>query len=89
MITAQEQAIAVGRMLLDTASIEAALPERSRASLADGLAGTALLHARLSGTDPAFAAAAARHWDRAAQLIRQSRGSAPEPSPTGAGSPLP
>jgi hypothetical protein len=70
--TAQEQALTIGHLLLETASVEDALPERSRASLAHGLAGTALLHARLSAADPAFAVAAARHWDRAAQLIRRS-----------------
>ncbi|MGH3190107.1 MAG: lanthionine synthetase LanC family protein [Streptosporangiaceae bacterium] len=75
MTTAQEQALTVGRLLLETASVEDALPERSRASMAHGLAGTALLHARLSAADPVFAVAASRHWERAAQLIRRSNDS--------------
>ena len=77
MTTAQEQALTVGHLLLETASVEGTLPERSRGSLAHGLAGTALLHARLSAADPAFAVAAARHWERAAQLIRCSQATAP------------
>jgi hypothetical protein len=38
------------------------------ASLSRGLAGTALLHARLSAHHPEFEAAAGLHWARAAQL---------------------
>ncbi|WP_283132821.1 lanthionine synthetase C family protein [Rhizohabitans arisaemae] len=59
-------AFAVAERLLDPESVAAAVPGPGTASLARGLAGTALLHARLSATDPVFAAAADHHWAKAA-----------------------
>ncbi|MGH3429089.1 MAG: lanthionine synthetase C family protein, partial [Mycobacteriales bacterium] len=44
------------------------------APLASGLAGTALLHARLSTTDPVFATAAIRHWETSAVYTRRYGG---------------
>ncbi len=50
----------------------AAVPGRAAGSLAHGLAGTALLHARLSAADPAFARAAEAHWSWAALHAKQA-----------------
>lgn len=58
--------MAVAERLLDPERVVAAAPSYGIATLADGLPGTALLHARLSGVDPVFAAAASAHWDAAA-----------------------
>jgi hypothetical protein len=54
------------RLLACDPVIAAAGP--AAASLSRGLAGTALLHARLSAIDQRFEAAAALHWTRAAQI---------------------
>jgi hypothetical protein len=75
--TALEQALEIGRLLADPDAVVGVLPEQHGASLAHGLAGTALMHARLSAADPALAHAAARHWERAAQLTRHSGATAP------------
>lgn len=58
------QALEIAQRLLDPIDVLAATP--GDASLGSGLAGTALLHARLSAADRIFAAAAARHWTAAA-----------------------
>jgi len=65
-----QQTLATAERLLDPADVLAAIPAGG-ASLARGLAGTALLHARLSHTDPIFEAAAVRHWSAAAAHARQ------------------
>ncbi len=70
-----QQAVATAERLLDPDDVLAAAPEAAGPSLAGGLAGTALLHARLAATDPAFAAAATRHWTVAAAHARRYRGS--------------
>lgn len=57
-------ALATAERLLDPAVINGS-------SLADGLAGTALLHARLSAVDPVFVDAARRHWELAARNARE------------------
>ncbi|MDT3395299.1 lanthionine synthetase C family protein [Streptomyces sp. B1866] len=62
------QAMAVARALLDPQRVAAALTPSAAATLSDGLAGTALLHACLSHTGPEFATAAAHHWEAAARL---------------------
>jgi hypothetical protein len=62
-----ELAVAVADRLLDPEQIITATGPAST-SLSRGLAGTALLHARLSTLDPRFAAAADLHWARAARI---------------------
>lgn len=62
----QQQALAGAKRLLRIDDVLAAVQPAARGSLAHGLAGTALLHARLSATDSTFAAAAAAHWTEAA-----------------------
>jgi hypothetical protein len=69
---AGQQALEIARRLLDPADVLAATP--GNASLGSGLAGTALLHARLSSLDPAFAAAATRHWTAAATHAQRHAG---------------
>jgi class I lanthipeptide synthase len=69
-----QQALAAAERLLNPKDILAAAPGGAGASLASGLAGTALLHARLSTTDPVFAAAATRHWAAAAAHARRYPG---------------
>ncbi|RKN10453.1 lanthionine synthetase C family protein [Streptomyces radicis] len=66
--TPGESAVATARGLLDPERVVAALTPRAAATLCDGLAGTALLHACLAHTGPEFAAAAARHWESAARM---------------------
>jgi hypothetical protein len=70
-----QQALATAERLLNPADILAAVPADDGASLARGLAGTALLHARLSRIDATFEAAAIRHWAGAAAHARQHGGS--------------
>ncbi|WP_059013475.1 lanthionine synthetase C family protein [Streptomyces specialis] len=71
--TLAEQAVAVARALLDPERVAAAVPPQAAATLSDGLAGTALLHACLAHIGPEFTTAAARHWAAAGRL----RGDAP------------
>lgn len=66
------QALEIAQRLLDPADVLAATP--GDASLGSGLAGTALLHARLSAVDPMFAVAAARHWTAAATHAQRRAG---------------
>lgn len=68
--TAGGQALEIAQRLLDPTKVLAAAP--GDASLGSGLAGTALLHARMSAADPMFAAAAARHWIAAATHSRRA-----------------
>lgn len=60
----RHQALAIAERLLNTEEILAAVPA---GGFLNGLAGTALLHARLACVDPVFARAAVRHWTAAAQ----------------------
>lgn len=69
-----QQALATAERLLDPENVLAAVPASAGASLASGLAGTALLHARLSTTDPVFATAATRHWETCAVHARRYGG---------------
>lgn len=69
---AAQQAFAVAERLLEPDSVTTAVPASAAGSLAHGLAGTALLHARLSATDPVFAQAAAAHWSQAAFQTKQA-----------------
>ncbi|MGH3900481.1 MAG: lanthionine synthetase C family protein [Pseudonocardiaceae bacterium] len=69
-----QQALATAERLLDPENVLAAVPASAGASLAGGLAGTALLHARLSTTDPVFATAAIRHWETCAVHARRYGG---------------
>jgi hypothetical protein len=71
--TAEAQAVAVAERLLQPETVLAAVPGPEGASLAHGLAGTALLHARLATLDPVFRAAADRHWAAAASHARRNR----------------
>lgn len=71
-MAAGEQALEIARRLLDPADVLAAVP--GDASLGSGLAGTALLHARLSAADPIFATAATRHLTAAATCARRRPG---------------
>ena len=70
-----QHALATAERLLDPGNVLAAVPGAAGASLASGLAGTALLHARLSATDKIFATAAIRHWGAAAAHAQRYRGS--------------
>lgn len=63
--------LTVAERLLDPAVTIRAVGEADAASLNRGLAGTALLHARLSSLDPMFARAAIRHWSEAAAHLRR------------------
>ncbi|MGH3755571.1 MAG: lanthionine synthetase C family protein [Pseudonocardiaceae bacterium] len=69
-----QQALATAERLLDPENVLAAAPGPAGVSLASGLAGTALLHARLSTTDPVFATAATRHWATGAAHTRRYGG---------------
>lgn len=69
----RQQALATAERLLNTEDILAAVP--AGGSL-NGLAGSALLHARLAAVDPVFAQAAVRHWAAASQNPGPYRGSA-------------
>ncbi|HUY47102.1 MAG TPA: lanthionine synthetase C family protein [Streptosporangiaceae bacterium] len=71
-----QQALTTAERLLNADDVLTAVPTAASASLARGLAGTALLHARLSLTDPAFEAAAVRHWAAAAHATRHGDSSA-------------
>jgi len=67
-----QQAVMVAERLLDPEQVMAAVPGRPGACL-QGLAGTALLHARLSAVSPDFTAAARAHWSAAARAPGTSR----------------
>jgi hypothetical protein len=69
----RQQALATAQRLLNTEEILAAVPA---GGFLNGLAGTALLHARLAAVDPVFAQAAVRHWAVAAQSPGPYRGTA-------------
>lgn len=64
--------LTVAERLLDPAVVTASAPGPAGGSLARGLAGTALLHARLATTDPVFADAACKHWELAAPCARRA-----------------
>jgi lantibiotic biosynthesis protein len=64
-------ALAIAERLLRPEAVLAAVPGPEGASLAHGLAGTALLHARLATIDPVFRAAADRHWEAAVSHARR------------------
>jgi lantibiotic biosynthesis protein len=68
---AAAQAIAVAERLLRPDAVLAAVPGPEGASLAHGLAGTALLHARLASVDPTFSTAAGLHWAAGASHARR------------------
>ena len=61
-------ALTVAERLLKPDAVIAAIPAVAAGSLAHGLAGTALLHARLSAIDHRFAEAAVLHWRQAARF---------------------
>ncbi len=69
----RQQALATAERLLNTEEILAAGPA---GGFLNGLAGTALLHARLAAVDPVFAQAAVRHWAAASQNPGPYRGAA-------------
>lgn len=73
-ILAGERALAIAERLLRPEAVLDAVSGPEGTSLAHGLAGTALLHARLAAVDPVFRAAADRHWAAAASNARQYRG---------------
>lgn len=66
-MNAGQAALTIAERLLDPERVATAAPSYGIATLADGLPGTALLHARLSNVDPVFAVAASTHWDAAAE----------------------
>ena len=72
-----QAAVAVAERLIDPTVVTAAVPSHSAATLADGLPGTALLHARLSAVDPVFEEAARAHWDAAAVHAAHTPASGP------------
>lgn len=65
-VDSARQALIVAERLLKPNDVITAVPASAAGSLAHGLAGTALLHARLSAIDQVFAEAAAAHWSEAA-----------------------
>jgi len=67
-----QQAVTVAERLLDPEQVMAAVPGRPGACL-QGLAGTALLHARMSAVSPVFTAAARAHWSAAARAASTAR----------------
>lgn len=69
----RQQALATAERLLNPEEILAAVPA---GGFLNGLAGTALLHARLAAVDPVFAQAAVRHWTAASQHPGPYRGAA-------------
>jgi hypothetical protein len=62
----QTAVLTIATRLLDPETVVAAAPDEEAASLGNGLAGTALLHARLSHLGPELERAALAHWDAAA-----------------------
>ncbi|WP_239377511.1 lanthionine synthetase C family protein [Frankia sp. Cj5] len=64
---AERQCLAVTERLLHPETVTTTLPAGAAGSLADGLPGTALLHARLAVVHADFATAAANHWTHAAR----------------------
>ncbi|MGH8882465.1 MAG: lanthionine synthetase LanC family protein, partial [Stackebrandtia sp.] len=58
--------LAVADRLIDPTIVIYSAADVDAASLSHGLAGTALLHARLSAIDPRYATAAVQHWSTAA-----------------------
>ena len=66
---AAAHALSVAHAVRDADRVAAALTPQAAATLCDGLAGTALLHACLSRDDPACEAAASQHWEVAARLM--------------------
>lgn len=70
--TSRQQAIAAAERLLRVDEVLTAIPAHAAGTLSHGLAGTALLHARLSATDPMFAAAAVDHWAEAARHAKST-----------------
>jgi hypothetical protein len=66
-------ALAIAERLLDPDAVGDGLDPGARGTLS-GLAGTALLHARLSALDERFATAAIEHWNRAATYARGATG---------------
>ncbi|MFF0574030.1 lanthionine synthetase LanC family protein [Streptosporangium saharense] len=67
---AAQLALQVAERLLDPDAVTEHLSPRSAPTLS-GLAGTALLHARLATVDDRFANAAIKHWDRATVCARR------------------
>lgn len=65
-MNADQAALTIAERLLDPERVVTTAPSYGVATLADGLPGTALLHARLSAVDPVFAKAANAHWNAAA-----------------------
>lgn len=66
----KQQVLTVAERLLDPDTVTAFVNEADAASLTHGLAGTALLHARLANIDPIFAEATDRHWTAAATHLK-------------------
>lgn len=62
----------IAERLLDPEVVIAAVRPSAAATLADGLPGTALLHARLARVDSGFGQAATAHWARAADLAART-----------------
>ncbi|MGH3277516.1 MAG: lanthionine synthetase C family protein [Trebonia sp.] len=71
--TSGAYALTIAKRLLTTEAVLAAVPGPEAASLAHGLAGTALLHARLATIDPVFRTAADSHWAATACRARRQR----------------
>ncbi len=62
----------IAERLLEPEVVITAVRPGATATLADGLPGTALLHARLSRLDPGFEQAATVHWAHAADLAART-----------------
>lgn len=69
-----DRALTVAVRLLEPQAVSSAVPGLQGASLSQGLAGTALLHARLAAIDPVFEEAAVKHWEQAARISMDHEG---------------
>lgn len=69
-LRAEDIVTAIAEQLLDPKTVVAHLPPGSDTSLASGVCGTALLHARLAHLDDKFATAALHHWSTAMARLR-------------------
>jgi lantibiotic biosynthesis protein len=72
-VVSRQQALATAERPLDTEEILTAVPA---GGFLNGLAGTALLRARLAAVDSVFTQAAIRHWTVASQNPGPHRGAA-------------
>lgn len=71
-MNAGSTAVSIAERIFEPEVVLSHVRPAAGASLSDGLAGTALLHARLAHLDPTFTRAAAAHWTKAAERARRA-----------------